>query len=117
MQGLSARPALERFDLFVLRPGGSLKVASPFSDSGLETFVVPRLLWLRLPIVPAGLDCRASRGFSDRRATRLLIDGGHHLGAQREADNQHDAQLMLMGYHVVRVGYCRSSIGGTRCRT
>ena len=35
----------------------------------------------------------------------LQIDGGHHVGAQREADIEHDAALMLLGYHVVRVGY------------
>lgn len=35
----------------------------------------------------------------------LQIDGGHHVGEQREADIEHDAQLMLLGYHVIRVGY------------
>ena len=35
----------------------------------------------------------------------LQIDGGHHVGAQREADVLHDAHLMSMGYHVIRVGY------------
>ncbi|MGC5171183.1 hypothetical protein ACLQ2Q_11080 [Microbacterium sp. DT81.1] len=27
------------------------------------------------------------------------------MGAQREADIAHDARLMLLGYHVIRVGY------------
>ena len=35
----------------------------------------------------------------------LQIDGAHHVGAQREADIEHDAQLMLLGFHVIRVGY------------
>ena len=35
----------------------------------------------------------------------LQIDGGHHVGHQRDRDNAHDARLRLMGYHVIRVGY------------
>ena len=35
----------------------------------------------------------------------LQIDGGHHVGQQRTSDIAHDAQLMLLGYHVIRVGY------------
>jgi very-short-patch-repair endonuclease len=102
--GLITRPALERFDLSSAARR-LLSVASPFSDSGLETFVVPRLLWLRLPIVPQAWIAghRVDFLIGDRLA--LQIDGGHHVGAQREADIEHDAQLMLLGYHVIRVGY------------
>ncbi len=35
----------------------------------------------------------------------LQIDGGHHVGAQRDEDIRHDAALRLMGYHVIRVSY------------
>ena len=35
----------------------------------------------------------------------LQIDGGSHVGAQRDSDNRHDAELRLRGYHVIRVGY------------
>ncbi|BAJ74144.1 uncharacterized protein conserved in bacteria [Microbacterium testaceum StLB037] len=35
----------------------------------------------------------------------VQVDGGHHVGAQREADIRHDALLALNGYHVIRVGY------------
>ncbi len=35
----------------------------------------------------------------------VQVDGGHHVGAQREADVRHDALLALNGYHVIRVGY------------
>ena len=35
----------------------------------------------------------------------LQVDGGHHVGAQRTSDIEHDALLMLLGYHVIRVGY------------
>lgn len=82
-----------------------LAEAGIFSDSGLETLVVPRLLWMGLPlrrqIWIAGH--RVDLLIGDRLV--LQIDGGHHVGAQREADNAHDAALMLMGYHVIRVGY------------
>ncbi|MGL1231762.1 DUF559 domain-containing protein [Vibrio parahaemolyticus] len=33
------------------------------------------------------------------------MDGGHHVGAQRTSDIRHDAELLLLGYHVIRVGY------------
>jgi very-short-patch-repair endonuclease len=78
---------------------------TPFADSGLESFAIPRLRWLRLPM-------RRQVWIRDRRVDLLIgdrlvlqIDGGHHVGAQREADIAHDAQLMLLGYHVIRVGY------------
>ncbi len=35
----------------------------------------------------------------------LQIDGKHHVGAQRSEDIRHDAELRLMGYHVIRVSY------------
>lgn len=35
------------------------------------------------------------------------IDGAHHVGAQHEADIAHDARLMLLGYHVIRIGYAQ----------
>jgi very-short-patch-repair endonuclease len=82
-----------------------LTEASPFSDSGLETFIVPRLAWMRLPI-------RAQIWIHGHRVDFLIgdrlvlqIDGGHHVGRQRTEDLAHDAALMLLGYHVVRVTY------------
>lgn len=84
-----------------------LEQASPWSDSGLETFIVPRLLWLRLPlrrqIWIAGH--RVDLLIGDRLV--LQIDGGHHVGPQREEDIAHDAALRLLGYHVIRVGYAQ----------
>jgi very-short-patch-repair endonuclease len=84
-----------------------LERASPWSDSGLETFVVPRLLWLRLPL-------RRQVWIAGHRVDLLIgdrlvlqIDGGHHVGAQREEDIAHDAALRLLGYHVIRVGYAQ----------
>ncbi|MFG6504672.1 endonuclease domain-containing protein [Microbacterium sp. P05] len=79
--------------------------ADPFADSGLESFVVPRLRWMRLPL-------RRQVWIAGRPVDLLIgerlilqIDGGHHVGAQRERDIAHDAELALLGYHVIRVGY------------
>lgn len=79
--------------------------ASPWADSGLETFFVRRLRWLRLPI-------RVQIWIAGHRVDTLIgdrlvvqIDGGHHVGPQRTSDIRHDAALMLLGYHVIRVGY------------
>jgi very-short-patch-repair endonuclease len=88
-----------------LRGRELLDAAQPFSDSGLETFVVPRLRWMKVRIVAqvwiAGH--RVDFLIGDRLA--FQIDGGHHVGAQRTEDIAHDAQLMLLGFHVIRVGY------------
>ncbi|WOF24584.1 DUF559 domain-containing protein [Microbacterium betulae] len=79
--------------------------AMPFADSGVETLVVPRLRWMRLPlrrqfwIAGHAVDLL----IGDRLV--LQIDGGHHIGEQRDSDNEHDARLRLMGYHVIRVSY------------
>ena len=99
-------------DLEMLRrlPLGSagreiLDEATPFADSGLESVVVPRLRWLDLPL-------RRQIWLFGHRVDVLIgerlvlqIDGGHHVGPQRTRDNEHDALLMLRGYHVIRVGY------------
>ena len=82
-----------------------LRDALPWADSGLESLVPPRLRWLRLPI-------RAQTWIAGHRVDFLIgdrlvlqVDGGTHVGAQREMDVAHDAALALMGYHVIRVGY------------
>jgi very-short-patch-repair endonuclease len=103
-QGIVDRSALLRLP-FDAAARAMIESASPWSDSGLETFFVPRLRWLRVPITTqtwiAGHRVDALIG------ERLVvqIDGGHHVGAQRDADIAHDAALMLMGYHVIRVSY------------
>jgi len=81
--------------------------AVPWSDSGLESFVAPRLRWL-------GLSIRAQTWVQGHRVDFLIgerlvlqIDGGHHVGAQRAEDVAHDAALLLMGYHVIRVTYAQ----------
>jgi very-short-patch-repair endonuclease len=82
-----------------------LESASPFSDSGLESFILPRLGWLKVPIVPQVWISGHRVDFLIGERLVLQVDGGHHVGEQRESDVEHDAQLMLLGYHVIRVGY------------
>jgi very-short-patch-repair endonuclease len=101
---LVTRPVLERFPLSSAARR-LVRDASAFSDSGLETFVVPRLLWMRLPIVPQVYIAGHRVDFLIGDRLVLQIDGSHHVGRQREQDLEHDALLMLMGYHVIRVGY------------
>jgi very-short-patch-repair endonuclease len=87
------------------RVRGLLDIAQPFSDSGLETFVVPRLRWMRLRIVAQAWIADHHVDFLIGERLVLQIDGGHHVDAQRISDIAHDAQLMLLGYHVIRVGF------------
>jgi very-short-patch-repair endonuclease len=84
-----------------------LEDAGIFSDSGLETLLIPRLRWLGLPIRRQiwVQGHRVDLLIADRLV--LQVDGGHHVGAQRESDISHDAALTLMGYHVIRVGYAQ----------
>ena len=84
---------------------GLLEEATPFADSGLETIFRTRLRWLRLPL-------RSQIWIHGHRADFLIgdrlvvqIDGGHHVGLQRAEDVAHDAALMLLGHHVIRVTY------------
>jgi very-short-patch-repair endonuclease len=92
---------------FALPPAARrlLADAGIYSDSGLETLVLPRLRWLDLPLRRQIWihGHRVDVLIGDRLA--LQLDGGTHIGAQREADIAHDAALTLMGYHVIRVGY------------
>ena len=81
--------------------------ASLLSDSGLETFLPHRLRWLRLPLRQQVwlLDRPVDLLIGDRLVVQ--IDGGHHVDAQRAADVDHDARLLLAGYHVIRVTYAQ----------
>jgi very-short-patch-repair endonuclease len=99
--------SLEAMGRLPLRPAARALCAEavPWPDSGLESFMKPRLKFLRLPIRHqiwiAGH--RVDFLIGDRLV--LQIDGGTHTGSQRDLDNAHDAALQLMGYHVIRVGY------------
>nr|WP_274635660.1 DUF559 domain-containing protein [Microbacterium bovistercoris] len=82
-----------------------VKAVVPFHDSGLETFIYPRLRWLKVPIHAQSWLYGHRVDFLIGQRLVLQIDGGHHIGAQRAADLAHDAELMLRGYFVIRVGY------------
>lgn len=101
---LVTREALHRLP-FGRRAKRILERAQPFADSGLETYVRERLRFLRLPL-------RFQIWIHGHHVDLLVgdrlviqIDGGTHVGAQREQDIQHDAELRLMGYHPFRFGY------------
>lgn len=79
--------------------------ATPWADSGLESFVIVRLRWMGLPILTQIWIAGHRVDFLIGERLVLQVDGGHHVGAQRTEDIRHDAELMLLGYHVVRVGY------------
>ncbi|WP_193596165.1 endonuclease domain-containing protein [Microbacterium sp. YJN-G] len=103
-QRLVTRDALERLPLKT-RTRALLRDAVPFADSGLETYLRERLRWLRLHLtfqVWIAGHC-VDLLIGDRLV--LQIDGATHTGEQRDADIRHDAELMLMGYRVIRVGY------------
>lgn len=82
-----------------------LDEARPFADSGLETIFMTRFRWLGVTMLPQAW-------VHERRVDVLIgerlvvqIDGASHTGVQRTADIDHDAQLMLRGYHVLRFSY------------
>jgi very-short-patch-repair endonuclease len=101
--GLTTVPALEQ--LAVPSLSALLRQASPFTDSGLESFFRSRLAWLRIPI-------HAQTHLHGHRVDFLIgerlvvqIDGKQHSRAQRDADIRHDALLRREGYTVIRVTY------------
>jgi len=84
-----------------------LAQARPFADAGTETIFRTRLAWLDIPITPQVWLFGHRVDFLIGERLVVQIDGGHHVGQQREEDNSHDALLRLQGYHVIRIGYDR----------
>lgn len=82
-----------------------LDEAEPLSDSGLETVVPGRLRWLKVRIIPQAWILGHRVDFLIGERLVLQIDGGHHVGTQRDRDIAHDALLTLNGYVVIRAGY------------
>lgn len=101
---LVSLPELRRLP-FRGRACALLEAASPYSGSGLETIMGSRLSWLGVPIVPQAWIAGHRVDFLIGDRLVVQIDGGTHVGAQRTSDISHDAQLLLLGYHVIRVGY------------
>lgn len=103
-QGLVDRTHLLRLPLSAAARA-VLEASTPFSDSGLESFVVPRLRWMKVRLVVQAWIAGHRVDLLIGERLVLQIDGGHHVGAQRESDIRHDAELMARGYFVIRVGY------------
>ncbi|MFE6733464.1 endonuclease domain-containing protein [Microbacterium sp. NPDC057650] len=103
-KGLVSREVLARLPLKRVARD-LLAEAVPFADSGLETYLRTRLGWLgvRLTFQTWIAGHRVDLLIGDRLV--LQIDGATHTGAQRSEDIRHDAELRLMGYHVIRVSY------------
>jgi very-short-patch-repair endonuclease len=88
-----------------------LAEATPFADAGIETYLRPRLRWLRLPVqIQTWVHGHRVDALIGERLA-LQIDGKHHVGSQRSKDIAHDAELMLLGYHVIRVSYPQVMFG------
>jgi len=64
-----------------------------------------RLRWVRVRILHQVWVAGHRVDFLIGKRLVVQIDGGHHVGAQRDADVAHDAALMLRGYHVLRFSY------------
>ncbi|WP_110588612.1 type IV toxin-antitoxin system AbiEi family antitoxin domain-containing protein [Microbacterium suaedae] len=83
------------------------EIVTPFSDAGTESIVVHRLRWLDERILQQVVIAGHRVDILIGECLVIQIDGGHHIGAQRDQDNAHDARLRLMGYHVIRVSYAQ----------
>lgn len=103
-QGVVTRESLRRMPLPPLARD-LLEECSLSSDSGLETLVPVRLRFLRLPIRQQVWLAGHQVDFLIGDRLVLQVDGGHHVGSQRRSDISHDARLMLLGYHVIRIDY------------
>lgn len=103
-QGSVDRDALQRMPLSHAARAIA-EECSLYSDSGLETLVPRRLRFLRLPVRQQVWLAGHPVDFLIGDRLVLQIDGGHHVGAQRRSDIAHDARLMLLGFHVIRVDF------------
>ena len=103
-QQLVTRASLQRLP-FASAARALLAECSLHSDWGLETLVPARLHFLWLPIRQQVWLAGHAVDFLIGDRLVLQVDGGHHVGVQRRSDIAHDAQLALLGYHVIRVDY------------
>lgn len=103
-KGLVTRSYLERFD-YAGRAREMLDAATPFSDSGLESYVGRRLRSLGLRVVAQAWVLGHRVDFLIEGWVVLQIDGAQHAGRQRDQDNRHDSLLMRNGYFPIRGSY------------
>lgn len=103
-KGLVERTALARLPLGPVARA-LLEECTEFSDSGLESFVLLRVRALRLRVAAQAWLSGHRVDFLVEGWLVLQIDGSQHEGAQRDADNRHDALLSTQGYAVIRLSY------------
>lgn len=103
-QGLVRREKLERLP-YTPRALKVLQECTLYSDSGLESYVRIRCQRLRVRVLPQVYIEGHHVDFLIGDRLVLQIDGATHTGAQRTSDIAHDANLMTLGYRVIRVGY------------
>lgn len=84
-----------------------LAASSRYADSGLESYVRTRLAWFRIRVIPQAWVHGHRVDFLIGDRLILQVDGRQHTGPQRTTDNQHDAQVRLLGYEVIRVTYAQ----------
>lgn len=82
-----------------------LAATDPFADSGLETYFRVRLRWLKVPLRSQVWLAGHRVDFLIGKRLVIQVDGAHHTGQQRTSDIEHDAQLRLRGFTVIRVSY------------
>ena len=82
-----------------------VREVTPYSDSGLESFVKLRLKRFRLKICAQAWLLGHCVDLLIGERLVVQIDGGTHVGEQRSRDIEHDALLTLNGFHVIRVSY------------
>ena len=102
--GIVSRSALRRFP-YRGAARELLEHCTPFSASGLETYVLRRIRLLRLHIVPQAVINGHRVDYLIERCVILEIDGATHTGEQRDRDNRNDVIEALEGYLVIRVSY------------
>lgn len=103
-KGLVTRASLSRYP-YVGVARELLEAATPFSDSGVESYVMRRLRALGLRVVAQAYIGGHRVDFLIEGWLVLQIDGGTHVGEQRDEDNRLDAVLHNQGYHTIRAGY------------
>lgn len=84
-----------------------LMASSRFADSGLESYVRVRLAWLKERIVAQAWVHGRRVDFLIGQRLIFQIDGNQHVGAQRGKDDQHDAEVRLLGFEIVRATYAQ----------
>lgn len=96
--------ALHRYP-YVGRAREILRAATPFSDSGLESYVGTRLRSLGLRFVAQAYLHEHRRDFLIEGWLVLEIDGATHTGRRRDLDNAQDWELSINGLDRIRAGY------------